>query len=94
MRAEGVAPEPGDHTRDVRYFVCRILPASRAAAPPSVTDAASLRLLEAIGLDPCDLDTLAARSGMSAAEISALITQLEIDGLVAALPGGRFQRIR
>jgi DNA processing protein len=65
------------------------------ARPPAnpVVDPHARRLLEALGSDPCDLDTLAARSGMSAAEISALITQLEIDGLVAALPGGRLQRI-
>ena len=31
---------------------------------------------------------------MNAAEVSALLTQLEIEGTIAALPGGRFQRIR
>jgi DNA processing protein len=68
-------------------------PARPARLAAARVDAASQRLLDALGADPCDLDTLAARCGMEAAEISALVTQLEVDGLIAALPGGRFQRI-
>ena len=52
------------------------------------------RLIDALGFDPCDLDALATRCDMSVAQVSALLTQLEIDGLIATLPGGRFQRIR
>jgi DNA processing protein len=48
--------------------------------------------LELLGYDPCDVDTLAARSGLSAAEVAALITRFELEGRVAALPGGRYQR--
>jgi DNA processing protein len=51
-------------------------------------------LLEHLAYDPCDIDTLAARSGLPAQSVSALLTQLEIDGRVAALPGGRYQRVR
>jgi DNA processing protein len=50
-------------------------------------------VLDALGYEPCELDALAARCGMAAAELSAALTQLEIDGVVAALPGGRFQRV-
>lgn len=57
------------------------------------TDARTRRLLEALGDDPCDRDTLAARSGFTAAELSVLLTQLELDGAVAALAGGLIQRI-
>jgi DNA processing protein len=65
-----------------------------APAPGSVpTDARARRLLDVLGEDPCDRDTLAARSGLNAAEISVLLTQLELDGTVAALPGGLIQRI-
>ena len=73
---------------------------TRAAAgsrpPPAGELAARLpaEFLLALGFDPFDPDMLAARTGMSAAEISALLTELEIEGTVAALPGGRFQRIR
>jgi len=52
------------------------------------------KFLEALGFDPFDADMLAARAGMSAAQAAALLTQLEIEGTIAALPGGRFQRIR
>jgi DNA processing protein len=50
-------------------------------------------VLAALGHDPCDADALAARSGLSAAELGALLTELELAGAIAALPGGRFQRI-
>jgi DNA processing protein len=55
---------------------------------------ASGPLLDALGFDPCDIDTLSARSGVSAGDVSAQLTQWEIDGIVEALPGGRYQRVR
>jgi DNA processing protein len=56
-------------------------------------DPRARRLLDALGEDPCDRDTLAARSGLEAAELLALLTQLELDGEVASLPGGLIQRV-
>lgn len=50
-------------------------------------------VLTALGFDPCDIDTLCERSGASADEVAALLTQWEIDGVIEALPGGRYQRI-
>jgi len=64
-----------------------------APAPALVTDPRAQRLLDALGHEPCDLDTLAARSEMPVAEIGALLTQLELDGLIATLPGGLVQRL-
>lgn len=73
------------------------LPAAPSGSPPAlsgpVSDARARGLLAALGDDPCDLDTLAARSGLTAAEIAALLTQLELDGLIATLPGGLLQRV-
>ncbi|MDH3286183.1 MAG: DNA-processing protein DprA [Betaproteobacteria bacterium] len=66
---------------------------SEPAPRNSPIDAHTRRLLDALGEDPCERDTLAARSGLSAAEISVLLTQLELDGTVATLPGGSIQRI-
>ena len=63
-----------------------------AAARESATDPRAQRLLDALGHEACDPDTLAARSGFTAADVSALLTQLELDGLVAAVPGGLYQR--
>lgn len=51
-------------------------------------------LLEHLGFDPCDIDTLAARSGLPSAAVTTMLTQLELDGQVAVLPGGRYQRLR
>lgn len=71
-------------------------PARAPTAPAqrrTPTDARAHRLLDALGDDPCDRDTLAARSGLTAAEVSVLLTQLELDGAVAALAGGLIQRI-
>jgi DNA processing protein len=61
--------------------------------PERARAADAQRLLEALGHDPCDLETLAARSGLAAARLAALLTELELEGAVEALPGGRFQRI-
>ena len=66
-------------------------PGSPSNAPAD--DACSL-VLERLGYEPCDPDTLAARCDLTVARVSAALTQLEIDGRVAALPGGRFQRVR
>src|SRR5688572_24971809 len=51
-------------------------------------------VLDALGFEPCDIDTLSARSGVSAQKITAMLTQWEIDGIVEALPGGRYRRVR
>lgn len=63
------------------------------AAAADVADLGARRLLDALGHDPCDMDTLAGRCGLPAGELGALLTRLELEGLVAALPGGRYQRV-
>jgi len=63
-----------------------------AAAAPAVTTETA-RLLDSIGYDPCDMDTLASRSGLTAEGLYAILLQMELDGRIASLPGGRFQRI-
>jgi DNA processing protein len=49
-------------------------------------------LLSALGHEPATLDALGARTGMSAADLNAQLLELELDGRVARLPGGLFQR--
>lgn len=56
-------------------------------------DPRARRVLDALGEDPCERDVLASRVGLTAAELSALLTQLELDGEIAYLPGGSIQRI-
>jgi DNA processing protein len=50
-------------------------------------------LLHHMGYDPCNVDILCGRSGLTADAVSAMLLQLELDGKVASLPGGRYQRI-
>ena len=50
-------------------------------------------LLLALGFDPVGLDALQARTGMPTASLQARLMALELDGHVARLPGGLFQRI-
>ncbi len=64
------------------------------AAPAKDTSptVAESPLLRALGHEPATLDALGARTGMSAADLNAQLLELELDGRVARLPGGLFQR--
>jgi DNA processing protein len=66
--------------------------AAPSASAPSGETAAADPLLDALGHDPVTLDALAARTGESAAVLGARLLELELDGRVARLPGGLFQR--
>ena len=50
-------------------------------------------LLGHLGFDPVDLDTLGKRSGLTIAELSAMLLTFELEGRISALPGGLYQRI-
>jgi DNA processing protein len=63
-------------------------PAADAAAGPDRADP----LLQALGHDPVTLDALQARTGCGTAELNARLLELELEGRVARLPGGLFQR--
>ena len=51
-------------------------------------------VLAALGYDPMGLDALIARTGMDASTLQVALLELELDGRVARLPGGLFQRVR
>jgi DNA processing protein len=65
------------------------------SSPIASTHSSALEdpLLSAMGFDPVAVDTLAARAGLPIDQLSARLLTLELDGLVAGLPGGLFQRI-
>ncbi|WKZ12652.1 MAG: DNA-processing protein DprA [Gammaproteobacteria bacterium] len=73
---------------------------TRPGTATAVADDARLRdpdyrrLLEALGWDTTDADTLALRSGLTSAEVSSMLLILELEGLVQPLAGGRYQRQR
>ena len=50
-------------------------------------------LLTALGHDPASLDALQARTGLPTPALQAQLLELELNGLVARLPGGLFQRL-
>jgi DNA processing protein len=64
----------------------------RIEAPSAPSRGPGDALLDALGRDPATLDALAARTGLSAADLNARLLELELDGAVARLPGGLFQR--
>jgi DNA processing protein len=49
-------------------------------------------LLDSLGHDPVTLDALQARTGVDTASLQAQLLMLELEGQVARLPGGLFQR--
>jgi DNA processing protein len=64
-----------------------------AAAPASPQAEKGHALLAHLGHDPCNVDTLCQRSGLTPDTVSAMLLELELAGVVAALPGGQYQRI-
>jgi DNA processing protein len=63
---------------------------TRAPAAPEATEDP---LLACMGFDPVDVDALCARAGLPAERVSAELLRLELDGRIAALPGGLYQRL-
>lgn len=63
------------------------------AALPPTQEAETDPILMALGRDPCDLDTLTERSGFAANDLLARLLPLELEGRIASLPGGRYQRL-
>ncbi len=51
------------------------------------------QVLAFLGDAPCALDTLSARSGLTPADLLAMLLPMELAGRVAQLPGGLYQRL-
>jgi len=63
------------------------------ASSDALQQGAGSALLEQIGFDPVDLDTLSMRSGLTVGELSAMLLTLELEGRISTLPGSQYQRI-
>lgn len=59
-----------------------------AAATPPTLDNEYRHLISMLGDEPTAVDTLVVRSGLTAAEVSSMLLQLELQGLVGSVPGG------
>jgi DNA processing protein len=60
---------------------------------PADENAAPDPLLVHLGFDPVSLDALQARTGLDTAALQARLMGLELEGQLARLPGGLFQRL-
>jgi len=71
--------------------------ATPAPAEPSRKAAAANpreeQVLAFLGDAPCALDTLSARSGLTPADLLAMLLPMELAGRIAQLPGGLYQRL-
>jgi DNA processing protein len=69
---------------------------SEASAPTPTDDGAGdseAQVLAQLGYGPCTLDELAQRTPLDTDVLLALLLDLELAGLVAPLPGNRYQRL-
>lgn len=69
-----------------------VQPALALDPPAEAADEAPDALLQALGHDPVTLDALCARTGWDAATLNVKLLEHELEGQVARLPGGLFQR--
>ena len=72
------------------HFVGNPVPAS---ASPMAPDPAQQSLLDIIGHDPIEIDTLIVRSGLTAGALSSMLLHMELRGLIETRPGGKVQRM-
>jgi len=57
-------------------------------------DGEYLQLLDVIGFDGASIDRLVTGSGLTPAEVSSMLLQLELDGYVVSSPGGIYNRLK
>jgi len=50
-------------------------------------------LLDALGFEPATIDVLVARTHLPGESVASMLLILELEGRVAALPGGRYGRL-
>ncbi|HEY3515867.1 MAG TPA: DNA-processing protein DprA [Gammaproteobacteria bacterium] len=66
--------------------------AETTAASPATRDPSYEKLLNALGFSPSPIAEISARASLTTAEVSSMLLMLELEGLVEALPGGRYSR--
>ena len=76
---------PGDILDDLGWY--------SATANPSATKQQTHPIFDHLGFDPLDIDSLSQHSGLTIEVLSAILLQLELEGRVATVSGGKYQRI-
>lgn len=84
-------PDTGRRTVQTAYAPP---PAAKMPSEGAAGGTAVGGILDKMGFDPIHPDVLAGQLAMPAADLYAALLELELDGSVAAMPGGRYQRIR
>jgi DNA processing protein len=82
-----------ESAEDVLAELSGFRPSGSASTTRELPAAADGSLLSHMGHDPVDVDSLCSRAGLSAEQVSSELLRLELDGRVAALPGGLYQRL-
>ena len=87
--------EAADVLSELRFSV----PKERVSSPPEEPRAAPAldkeyeMLLDALGFEPATVDVLVARTHLPGESVASMLLILELEGRVAALPGGRYGRL-
>jgi len=86
--AQDVLEELGALAQFVAVPASGASPVSGAAPEP-----AQQLLLDLIGYDPIEIDTLIGISGLTAGALSSMLLHMELCGLIETRPGGKVQRL-
>lgn len=85
---------------DIDDILVEIAPRLRAVTTGSTTVCSAVDIPElpevlsrSLDFAPVDFDSLVKSTGLTAAELSSMLLQLEIQGKIEALPGGRYCRL-
>ena len=82
-----------ESAQDILEELTPFLTQAPAAAPEESARQDGHPLLVAMGYDPVDAGTLAQRSGLDLAALTAQLLDLELEGLVEVLPGNTYRRL-
>jgi DNA processing protein len=92
--AADVLIELAPQLRDEGIALASAEPAPAAPDEASLTrDPSYQNLLNVLGFSPTPIADLSARANLTTAEVSSMLLLLELEGLVEALPGGRYSRL-
>jgi DNA processing protein len=72
----------------------RLPPVPALNDQPAAPDAEAALLLTHLGAAPSSVDQICERSGIPPAKAASLLLDLELSGVIAAMPGGLYQRVR
>ena len=87
--------EADDVTKELGFSFSKeqLTSAPAAVRGPGELDKEYEMLLDALGFAPATIDSLVARTELPSESIASMLLILELEGRVAALPGGRYGRI-